>query len=156
MKIDGPGSVGKTGQTKKTDKAGGARGAGFSSAMRGANDGGDDASVDDLPGVAGGAALGSIDALLALQGVDEVDATNPDGKRRNQAAAARGEDLLNRLDQIRVGLLTGQISSAGLMQLQAALQARGTEAADPKLRSVLEDIELRVAVELAKHQQTSR
>jgi len=152
MKVDGPGSSGKLSQSKKTAKTGGAKGVGFSSALRQA-DGGADDTVDSAGGLAGGSGVSSIDALLALQGVDSVDATEPDAKRRNKAALDRGEDLLDQLDEIRIGLLSGGLSRQRLVQLQAALSQRDCGALDPKVKSLVDDIELRVAVELAKHGQ---
>lgn len=149
MKVEGPGSTGKLGQAKKAAKTGGAKGTGFSSALRG-SDGADEAAEETAP-LSGGGALGSVDALLALQGVDAVDAPDPNGRRRNGAAARRGGDLLDRLDEIRIALLSGSLSMPQLERLQTALQARGEEAADPALRSLVQDIELRVAVELAKY-----
>ena len=150
MKIDGPGSTGKLSGGKKATKAGASDGAAFSRALRDSS-GSEDQEADSLGGLAGGAALGSVDALLALQGVDAVDAANPDGKSRNKAALARGEDLLDKLEAIRTGLLTGRLDQSRLMALRDALAARSDDAADPKIKSLLSDIELRVAVELAKH-----
>lgn len=147
MKIDGPGSAGKIGAAKKTAKAGGAKGAGFANALNGASE----ETVEESGGVAGGAALGSIDALLALQGVDSVDTVDPDEKRRNGAAKARGEDLLDRLEDIRIGLLTGRIPQDRLQQLKEAVRRTGESAADPGLRLLINEIEIRVEVELAKH-----
>ena len=149
MKVDGPSSSGKTGQAKKTSKAGASKGAGFSSALRGSSS--EEEPVEETSGLAGGATLGSIDALLALQGVDAVDATNPDGKGKNRAAVERGESLLKELDAIRIGLLTGSLSVHQLTQLQNKLATRTETISDPTLKTVLDDIELRVAVELAKH-----
>ncbi|MAO90401.1 MAG: flagellar biosynthesis protein FlgI [Rhodospirillales bacterium] len=153
MKVDGPGSSGKLSQSKKTAKTGGAKGVGFSSALRQADGGADDTVEISAGGLAGGSGVSSIDALLALQGVDSVDATEPDAKRRNKAALDRGEDLLDQLDEIRIGLLSGGLSRQRLVQLQAALSQRASGALDPKVKSLVDDIELRVAVELAKHGQ---
>lgn len=147
MKIDGPGSAGKIGAAKKTSKSGGAKGTGFSDALHGASE----EPAEETGGVAGGAALGSIDALLALQGVDAVDSVDPDEKRRNSAAVDRGEDLLDRLEDIRIGLLTGRIPQERLQQLKEAVRRSGESAADPTLRLLINEIEIRVEVELAKH-----
>jgi hypothetical protein len=149
MKIEGPNSAGKLSSAKKTAKSAKPAGAGFARALDQTS--GEDGQADEAPALAGGAALASVDALLALQGVEDVDATNPDGRRRNQAAARRGEDLLDQLDEIRVALLTGRLPESRLRALSRSLAARGETAADPKLKGVLDDIELRVAVELAKY-----
>lgn len=85
----------------------------------------------------------AIDALLALQEVGDV------GSERKKAIR-RGNDLLDRLEEIRIGLLTGQISRDRLQQL-ARLAREGRPAIDdPRLAEVLAEIELRAEVELAK------
>lgn len=85
----------------------------------------------------------AVDALLALQEVDQAGG----GRKR---AVRRGNDLLDRLEEIRIGLLTGQISRERLQQL-ARLAREGRPAIDdPRLAEVLAEIELRAEVELAK------
>ena len=83
-------------------------------------------------------------AMLALQEVP--DATN--GRSRG---LTRGSQLLRRLDQIRLGLLSGGIPRHSLHQLAGELRARRDEVVDPELRAVLDEIELRAKVELAKY-----
>ena len=83
-----------------------------------------------------------IDALLALQAVD-------DPLFARKKAIRRGNALLDTLDTIKADLLMGQVSEGRLNQLMALLgQAR--ERNLPELDPVLDDIELRVRVELAK------
>ncbi|MDW3207985.1 MAG: flagellar assembly protein FliX [Alphaproteobacteria bacterium] len=147
MKIDGPGSSGKVGPSKKTSKSSGAKGAGFSEALRGSGDG----KADDAAGVSGGAGLSSVGALLALQGIEETPTVDPDEKKRNRAAVDRGEELLERLDEIRIALLQGSIPRQRLLQIRESLARRGDSAANPQLAALINDIELRVEVELAKH-----
>lgn len=87
--------------------------------------------------------VGSIDALLALQsidGPDEVEAQLID----------RGHDLLDRLKSLQSELLAGQLDRATLEDLQRQLGRRAERSSDPALQAVLDDIELRAAVELAK------
>ncbi len=85
----------------------------------------------------------AVDGLFALQEVaDELS-----GRRR---AAARGAALLDRLDELRVGLLTGRLPRAQLEALRQLAREHGPTTDDPKLAAILSDIDLRVAVELAK------
>lgn len=84
-----------------------------------------------------------IDALLALQAVG--DAT--EGRRR---AVKRGRTLLDTLEEMRADLLSGRVDPAALDRLVGVL-AEGREAANPQIDALLDDIELRVRVELAKH-----
>jgi hypothetical protein len=89
------------------------------------------------------AAPAVVDGLFVLQEVAE-DLT---GRRR---AAARGSTLLDRLEDLRLALLSGKMPRAQLQQLRALAQEHGPVIDDPKLADILAEIELRVAVELAK------
>ena len=70
-----------------------------------------------------------------------------DGRRR---AVKRGEDILDRLDELRHGLLVGAFPPAKIENLLAMVRRQQAGVADPKLREILADIEVRAAVELAK------
>ena len=84
----------------------------------------------------------TIDSLLALQAVADPLL----GRRK---AVRRGTQLLDALDSLKADLLAGRIGEGRLNLLMALLgQARG--ASEPDLESLLDDIELRARVELAK------
>jgi len=89
-------------------------------------------------------AVATVDNLFILQEVAE-DLT---GRRR--AALQRGDSMLDRLDDIRIALLTGSLPRGQLESLRRMAKERGDVLTDPQLQSVLDEIELRVAVELAK------
>jgi len=83
-----------------------------------------------------------IDALLALQAAED-----PALKRKKQVRRATA--LLDTLDEIKADLLVGRVSEGRLNQLMALIgQAR--ERGEPHLDALLDDIELRARVELAK------
>jgi hypothetical protein len=88
--------------------------------------------------------VGSIDALLALQaeGFDE----------RRRRAAGRASTLLDILDEIKIALLEGGVSRARLNELVGALNVTRDDTQDAKLESVLDEVETRALVELAKHE----
>lgn len=88
-------------------------------------------------------AAASLDALLALQAVD--DATQAPRRR----AAVRGRTLLDTLEEVRADLLVGRVTPEKLDRL-VALICEAREAATPQLDALIDDIELRVRVELAK------
>ena len=56
--------------------------------------------------------IGGIDALLALQGVDEP------GERRRKAVK-RGRRALDALDALKLGLLSGTLDTGALARLKA-------------------------------------
>lgn len=87
-------------------------------------------------------AASSLDALLALQAVE-------DPLFARKKALRRGNALLDTLESIKADLLLGQVSEGRLNQLMALIgQARDRNL--PGLDGVLDDIELRARVELAK------
>lgn len=88
------------------------------------------------------AAVTSLDALLALQAVED-----PLVKRKK--LVRRGASLLDVLDEVRSDLLVGRFSEAKLTQLMHII-SEGREQTEPGLDGLLDDIELRVRVELAK------
>jgi len=74
----------------------------------------------------------------------------PDARAREEA-----EDILSRLDQIRLGLLEGGILRRTLSELGALVARHRREVQSPGLREVLDQVELRARVELAKHTRTA-
>jgi hypothetical protein len=88
-------------------------------------------------------AIGGIDALLALQGVE-------DPVERRRRAIKRGRTALDALDELKLGLLEGTLDRATLHRLRAAAAGLKDASGDPGLDALLAEIELRVEVELAK------
>ncbi len=93
--------------------------------------------------VAGPGPIAALDSILALQGLED----STEGRSRG---LKHGEQLLDMLDQVQQGLLAGGISRATLNRLATAVTRRHESFADPRLQSVLDEIELRAHVELAK------
>lgn len=102
-----------------------------------------ESEIPQASSVSGGATLGPVDALLALQEVSE----DPGGRNRGRR---RGEELLSYLDDLHLGLLSGRMSLGALEQLAAVVAAQRGQVDDPRLAQVLDEIEVRAAVELAK------
>ena len=69
---------------------------------------------------------------------------------QRQQAVSRGEDLLDRLDEIRLALLTGRMPAARLHELARMVDTKRRQTSDEELNAVLDEIDLRVRVELAK------
>jgi len=88
-------------------------------------------------------AAGNIDALLALQGVE-------DPTERRKRSVARGRGALDVLDDLKLGLLAGSLDTATMNRLRDAAANLKSSSGDPGLDAVLAEIELRVEVELAK------
>lgn len=95
-----------------------------------------------IAGAAPVAPMAGLDAILALQNVGDFR----EGRRR---AVKRGKALLDMLEDIKADLLIGQISPGQLENLVGELDGL-REKVDPGLDAIIDDIELRVLVELAK------
>jgi hypothetical protein len=89
-------------------------------------------------------AAGGIDALLALQGIEE------DPVERRRRSVARGKGALDVLDDLKIGLLSGNFNASTVSRLRDAAANLKSSSGDPGLDAVLSEIELRVEVELAK------
>ena len=90
-------------------------------------------------------ALSSLDALIALQQVE-----NPLERRRK--AVRRASAILDVLDEVKLALLDGGATPASLDRLMQAIRQERGDADTPALQSLLDEIETRAAVELAKLQ----
>ena len=89
-------------------------------------------------------ATANIDALLALQGIEE------DLTERRRRSVARGKGALDVLDDLKLGLLSGNLDASTVWRLRDAAANLKSSSGDPGLDAVLSEIELRVEVELAK------
>ena len=104
------------------------------------NEGGDARSTGGPNGLR---TVGGIDALIALQGVE-------DPTQRRKHAVKRGRVALDALDELKIGLLGGSLAPATLTRLKSAVGLLKDGSGDAGLDSVLGEIELRVEVEIAK------
>jgi len=136
------GSTRSTSASQKSRKAGGshaAPGSGF---------------ADALSQVGGVSEAGAVDAPTSLTGVEgilAIQSVNPDDQNTSrQRMAQRGEDILDELDDVRVQLLNGSISKEKLTNLAQNVRSKREEGIDPRLSAILDEIELRAEVEIAK------
>jgi hypothetical protein len=135
MKVSGPSGPGSTSAS---------RGAGSTSSSGFSLDGVTGASETTQATRAGGVAgVSSLDALIALQEVG-----GPLERRRK--AVRRAGQILDVLDDIKLGLLDGGVPPAALQRLLGAVRLERGEADEPRLRELLGEIETRAMVELAK------
>ena len=140
MKVTGSkvGATGRAGGSASSAKAPG--GSGFS--IGGAGSARDSAPSARLAGPTG---VNSLDALLALQQMD-----GPLERRRR--AVGRATRILDVLDDVKVALLDGALDAGPLAKLVEALREERAGTDDPRLEGVLDEIETRAAVELAKRE----
>lgn len=134
MKIESTGAARAAG-AKRTDKAKAAGDGGFSKLL---------ATGEAADGVQAAAPTHSVDALLAVQEVP-VDADAAHGRARQRAGT-----LLDCLEELRDGLLLGAIPKGRLRDLASMVKEKRETVADERLAELLDEIELRVRIELAK------
>jgi Class II flagellar assembly regulator len=134
MKISGTNGISTSGVGQGARRAGGSD---FALPAEGAQAGtGVTRALDVSP-------LGSLDALIALQQVDEA------GERRRRALK-RGGRLLDVLDKLKLALLAEDAGGAELRALAEAVREERASSGDEALEALLDQIEARAAVELAK------
>lgn len=97
-------------------------------------------------GVGATAGVSGVMGVLAIQEVDEVD----DAAKRASRGKMRAMEMLDKLDEIRLGLLSGDLTAERVVELARTVQSRRAEVDDPRLARILDEIDLRAQVELAK------
>lgn len=131
MKVDPTGTA-KAASVRRSDKGAQAKPGEFSKLLEGLDE-------PEAPRATGQAV--PIDPLIGLR-----DATDRSGGRSRK----RAEDILDRLEEIRIGLLEGGIPRGQLEALDQLVREQRDQVVDPRLSEILDEIELRARVELAK------
>lgn len=136
MKIEGPNRTGATSKTGKGEKAGEAAGA-FGDYM---------AAGPKSAGAAGAThSIARVDALLAAQGVED-----PTERAARNRMRVRAEGLLGELDKLKMGLLTGTMTLGQVIDMADVVALHREKVSDPKLSAILDEIDLRAQIEIAK------
>ena len=136
MKIQGASSTGAASASSRPQSQ---TATGFAPATSGARGAAPSGPVGTLN------AVSSLDALLALQ-------ETPGPMERRRRAVRRAGRLLDILDSVKLSLLEGADAASMLRDLKGAVTESRGETEDPRLEGVLDEIETRAAVELAKEE----
>lgn len=137
MKVEGPGGIRNTSSVRSTKKSERTSGSSFAEHL-------DDDGVSPVSGVSSIGAVGGIGAILGVQEVGDATERAARGKKR-------ASQLLEQLDELRIGLITGMLTKEQLLRLSQMVQHQRAEVDDPRLAAILDDIDLRARVELAKY-----
>jgi len=141
MKVTGAGPTNALGAVRSADRQGSP---GFEPALEEAEEAAAPAATARASALG---AVNSLDALLALQ-----ETLSPLERRRR--AVRRAGKILDALDGLKLSLLGGETPDLDLRSLQTAVREARAETEDPELEGLLEQIETRAAVELAKRDMT--
>lgn len=95
--------------------------------------------------VGSAAGISVTDAIFATQMV-----SNEEEREIRKKLVKRGQSLIEKLEEIRDGLLVGYISKDELINISRMLKDNQTASSDERLQELMAEIELRVEVELAK------
>jgi len=136
MKISGTSSI--SSKNLQKPKKAGAGGSGFAASISGAEE------SESVAQTGATSPIASIDALLSLQEVGSATDQRSKGLKH-------GHDMLDILEGIRRAILLGVISAQQLRNLADMARNHRQRGGDPALDAVLEEIELRAEVELAKY-----
>lgn len=134
MKVTGPGPSSAVSAAKRKSSVSGGSGAFTLDVAQ---------SASSAVATSSTAALQSVDAILALQSVGDFT----EAKKR---ATSRAHNLLDVLDELKIALLDGGLPKTKLVALMNLLQDQRDDTNDASLEAVLDEVEVRAAVELAK------
>lgn len=136
MKIEGPKQTDKTGKAGKSGKAGKADGS-FGDFMASA--------PKEAAQTQATKSIARVDALLAAQAVED-----PAARAARRRMRERGEGVLRELDRMRHALLTGTLTVGHIIDIADVVASHRERIADPAMTALLDEIDLRAQIELAK------
>lgn len=137
MKVGGTKGTNATNKTKKSTSSDANADVDFSTYVQGASAGAE--------GVSATQSIAQLDALLAVQ--EAGDATQKQAKKRMQA---RAHNILDKLETIRLRMLGGNLTVGHMVDVADVIAAHREKIDDPKLVAIMDEIDLRAQVELAK------
>lgn len=136
MKIQGPGKTSGPSKTNKKDKASSS----------------DESFGDMVSSKAEGSApagttksIAMVDSLLAAQSVEDPTARAAKKRMRN-----RSMSVLDELEKLRMGMLSGSMTVGHMVDIADVVASHREKITDPSLTAIMDEIDLRAQVELAK------
>ena len=137
MKIEGPSKTQGAGSTKKSDKVG--------------TDGSFEDFIASAPKGTKSAApthsIARVDALLSVQAAE-----SPTERAARKRMQVRADDILKELDRLRHSLLTGTLTVGQVVDIADVVASHREKITDPRLTAILDEIDLRAQIEMAKIQ----
>jgi hypothetical protein len=145
MKIDSTKS--SSGVSKKKD-AKKSSGDGAFGAMMSAG-GTEDTSAPSGAGLS--STIAGVDALLMAQAADDP----MQGKAKRQMKE-RAEGILDKLNDLKLAMVSGNVTIGHMVSIADVVASNRQNVTDPELSSILDEIDLRAHVELAKLEMVKR
>lgn len=138
MKISNLGSSKGPAPAKRKKKAAG-KGRAFAERLKEA------AAVAEVHGGVEPSTVTAVNSVLSVQ--ESSDATDHPSRT---IAKQYGSEILDRLDELRKDILFGAVPKDKLAGIARKMRAKRQESDDPKLNAIIDEIELRAEVEIAK------
>jgi len=136
MKIQGPSETQKAGKSKGASKTGKTSGA-FDSMLTG--------GAEKSASAGATSSIAAVDALLAVQAADD-----PTERAARKRTISRADTLLDELEKLKLGLLTGSMTIGQVINVADVVASHREKVNDPALTGVLDEIDLRAQIEIAK------
>lgn len=135
MKVEGPGQSQAASRLKKSGKS--AKAPGFGDFVTQGSQ--EAASTTSTQSIA------MVDALLAVQGAED-----PTARAARRRMRQRAETVLDELEAIRMAMLSGTLTVGHMIDIADVIASHREKVADPALSDLMDEIDLRAQVELAK------
>jgi hypothetical protein len=140
MKIEGPNKTQSSDPAKKKNKASESQG-GFEDLISRAPEQASSASASNQ--------IASVDSLLSIQAAEDPTESAARGRMRE-----RSDNILKDLEQIRLAMLAGNLTVGHMIDIADVVASHREKIQDPGLVEIMDEIDLRANVELAKMRAT--
>tara|TARA_R110002095_G_scaffold199091_2_gene178764 strand:- start:530 stop:973 length:444 start_codon:yes stop_codon:yes gene_type:complete len=137
MKVGGTKGPNSTSKSKRSSSSQGENTVDFSQYVTG--------GTAQATGASATQSIAQLDVLLAVQEVED-----PTQKAAKKKAHIRADTILENLEQIRIKMLCGELTVGHMIDVADVVASHRDKIDDPKLTSVMDEIDLRAQVELAK------
>jgi len=137
MKVGETKGPGSTAKSKKASSAQSGSSADFSQFVHG--------GVSGPSGAQTTQSIAQLDALLAAQ--ETEDPTQKSARRR---AYVRADTILDQLEEVRMKMLDGNLTVGHMVDVADVVASHRDKIDDPALTSIMDEIDLRAQVEIAK------
>ena len=136
MKVQGPSGTQGSAKTKKSSGAA-ASGTSFSDMVTGGASSSEETAVPQ--------SISHVDALLAIQGAED-----PTERAAKNKGYKRSTGILDALDKIRLSMLRGDMTIGDMVDIADVVSSHRQSIKDPALTALMDEVDLRAQVELAK------
>lgn len=136
MKIEGPGQSQGAGKSKKSDKASRSGNIFGSFVASGPQETGATKATQSIA---------MVDSLLAVQGAED-----PAARAAKKRVRQRAENVLGELEKLRMAMLSGKLTVGHMVDIADVVASHREKINDPAMTALMDEIDLRAQVELAK------